>query len=78
MVRCSNTIEIHVTTANDFFNNKAGVFAANDPQVLSGTALAGAPRFPVRHLLRTSLEDSLGWSSNKGPGFLFLCIRRIS
>src|ERR1044071_1985596 len=32
-----------VTTANDFFNNKAGTFGPNDPQVISGTARVGDP-----------------------------------
>ena len=38
-----------VTSANDFFSNKAGRFQPNDPQVLSGTATAGEPRVPRYH-----------------------------
>lgn len=32
--------------ANSFFNNATGVYAANDPLVLAGTKVAGAPRSP--------------------------------
>ncbi|HZJ43641.1 MAG TPA: carboxypeptidase-like regulatory domain-containing protein [Pyrinomonadaceae bacterium] len=60
-----------VTTANDFFNNKAGVFAANDPQVLSGTALAGAPKIPRPPLLRNFFGGSLGGPVIKDRAFFF-------
>ena len=46
-----------VTTANDFFNNKAGRFVATDPQVLSGTATVGDPRSRVRNYSEISLVD---------------------
>ncbi len=49
-----------VTTANDFFNNKAGVFLPTDPQVISGTAVAGAEKLPRPPLLRNFFGGSIG------------------
>ena len=60
-----------VTTANDFFNNKAGSFKANDPQVLSGTATAGAPKLPRPPLLRNFFGGSLGGPIKHDRAFVF-------
>jgi len=60
-----------VTTANDFFNNKAGVFAPNDPQVISGTATAGAAKIPRPPLLRNFFGGSLGGPIIKDRAFFF-------
>ncbi len=60
-----------VTTANDFFNNKAGRFQPNDPQVLSGTATAGDPRLPRPPLLRNFFGGSVGGPIKRNRAFFF-------
>ena len=60
-----------VTTANDFFSNKAGVFQPNDPQVLSGTAVAGEQRLPRPPLLRNFFGGSVGGPIKKDRAFFF-------
>ena len=60
-----------VTTANDFFNNKAGVFRPNDPQVLSGTAVAGAEKLPRPPLLRNFFGGSVGGPVKNDRAFFF-------
>lgn len=60
-----------VTTANDFFSNKAGTFQPNDPQVLSGTATAGAPKLPRPPLLRNFFGGSIGGPILKDKAFFF-------
>ena len=60
-----------VTTANDFFNNKAGRFQPTDPQVLSGTATVGAPRLPRPPLLRNFFGGSVGAPIKKDRAFFF-------
>ena len=60
-----------VTTANDFFNNKAGRFVATDPQVLSGTARVGDPRLPRPQLLRNIFGGSVGGPIKSDRAFFF-------
>ena len=60
-----------VTTANDFFANKAGRFQPNDPQVLSGTARAGDPRIPRPPLLRNFFGGSVGGPIKQDRAFFF-------
>ncbi|HEV8430132.1 MAG TPA: carboxypeptidase-like regulatory domain-containing protein [Pyrinomonadaceae bacterium] len=60
-----------VTSANDFFNNKAGRFTATDPQVLSGTGVVGEPKLPRPPLLRNFFGGSLGGPVKKDRAFFF-------
>jgi hypothetical protein len=60
-----------VTTANDFFNNKAGRFVATDPQVLSGTAKVGEARLPRPPLLRNLFGGSVGGPIKQNKAFFF-------
>lgn len=60
-----------VTTSNDFFNNRAGVFQPTDPQVLSGTAIAGEQRLPRPPLLRNFFGGSLGGPIKHDRAFFF-------
>ena len=60
-----------VTTANDFFSNKAGRFLPTDPQVISGTATAGEPRVPRPPLLRNFFGGSFGGPIKKDRAFFF-------
>ena len=60
-----------VTTANDFFNNRAGTFQPTDPQVLSGTATAGAQRLPRPPLLRNFFGGSVGGPIKHDRAYFF-------
>ena len=60
-----------VTSANDFFNNKAGRFQPNDPQVISGTATVGEPRLPRPQLLRNFFGGSVGGPIKQDRAFFF-------
>jgi hypothetical protein len=81
LVTKSGTNELHgslyefhrntIFTANDFFNNKAGTFGANDFAVLTGSARAGDPRVPRSKLLRNVFGGSLGGKIIKDRAFFF-------
>jgi Carboxypeptidase regulatory-like domain len=60
-----------VTTANDFFNNKAGRFVATDPQVISGRAKVGDARLPRPPLLRNIFGGSVGGPVKHDRAFFF-------
>jgi hypothetical protein len=60
-----------VTTANDFFSNKAGRFVATDPQVLSGTAKVGDARLPRPPLLRNFFGGSVGGPIKHDRAYFF-------
>ena len=60
-----------VTTANDFFNNAAGSFGANDPQVLAGTAKVGDPRVPRPALLRNIFGGTVSGPIKKDKAYFF-------
>lgn len=60
-----------VTTANDFFNNKAGHFTASDPQVINGLAQAGDPKLPRPKLLRNVFGGTIGGPIQKDRFFFF-------
>ncbi|HKY43949.1 MAG TPA: carboxypeptidase-like regulatory domain-containing protein, partial [Pyrinomonadaceae bacterium] len=60
-----------VTSANDFFSNKAGRFIETDPQVISGTAKVGDPRVPRPPLLRNFFGGSVGGPIKKDRAFYF-------
>src|ERR1051325_5557347 len=59
------------TTANDFFNNAAGRFAADDLPVQLGQRRAGEPRVPRPQLLRNVFGGSLGGPIDKNRAFFF-------
>ena len=60
-----------VTTANDFFNNAAGSYAATDLAVIAGTARAGDPRAPRPQLLRNVFGGSIGGPIKKDRAYFF-------
>ena len=47
--------------ANSFFNNRAGRYVATDPQVLAGTAVAGALRTPKPFRNRNQFGGKVSW-----------------
>jgi hypothetical protein len=69
-----NLYEYHrntATTANDFFNNRAGSYTANDPLVLAGKATAGDDKVPRPKLIRNNFGGSLGGPIIKDRFFFF-------
>src|SRR5262245_46727979 len=69
-----NLYEYHrntVTTANNFFSNRAGRFVATDPQVINGTAKVGDERVPRPKLIRNNFGGSLGGPVIKDRFFFF-------
>ncbi|HEV3470106.1 MAG TPA: carboxypeptidase-like regulatory domain-containing protein [Pyrinomonadaceae bacterium] len=60
-----------VTTANDFFSNAAGSYAADDLPVQLGQARAGDPKVPRSQLLRNVFGGSVGGPVKKDRFFFF-------
>ncbi|HEV2836653.1 MAG TPA: TonB-dependent receptor [Pyrinomonadaceae bacterium] len=57
--------------ANNFFNNKAGHYAANDVAVLTGAARLGDPKVPRAPLIRHTFGGALGGPIMKDRAFFF-------
>lgn len=60
-----------VTSANNWFNNKAGHYTATDPVVLAGLAKAGQQKVPREALLRNNFGGSIGGPIVKEKLFFF-------
>jgi hypothetical protein len=60
-----------VLAANDFFNNRAGVYGPNDPQVALGQAKAGQEKVPRPALIRNSFGGAIGGPIVKDRTFFF-------
>ena len=57
--------------ANNFFNNKAGHYAADDVAVLTGSARVGDPKIPRPPLIRHTFGGALGGPIVKDRAFFF-------
>jgi hypothetical protein len=69
-----NLFEYHrntLTTANDWFNNAAGRYTAEDQSVIDGLANVGDPRAPRPKLIRNLFGGSLGGPIVKDRLFFF-------
>jgi hypothetical protein len=60
-----------VLSANDFFNNRAGSYGPNDPQVQLGQARVGEPKVPRPALIRNTFGGALGGPIVKDRAFFF-------
>ena len=60
-----------VTSANDWFNNKAGRYAATDAAVVAGFARAGEEKVPRPQLIRNNFGGSIGGPLKKDRAFFF-------
>ncbi|MCW5970872.1 MAG: carboxypeptidase regulatory-like domain-containing protein [Blastocatellales bacterium] len=60
-----------ITTANDFFNNKAGRFTATDREVIEGLARVGDEKLPRPQLLRNIFGGAVGGPVRKDRLFFF-------
>ena len=60
-----------ITTANDFFNNKAGRYTATDPIVIAGLAKVGEEKVPRPQLLRNVFGGAVGGPIKKDRAFFF-------
>ena len=60
-----------IFTANSFFNNKAGTFGPNDPQVLAHLKSVGEEKLPRPKLIRNLFGFTLGGPIKKDRLFFF-------
>jgi hypothetical protein len=60
-----------VTTANDYFNNKAGRYIATDTNVVNGLNKVGDQRLPLPPLLRNIFGGSVGGPLKHDHAFFF-------